>query len=170
MSSHDIKLPPMPEWAVHQNVDNAVQAYAIAAVEADRQRRGEPVVLATFHAIVDECEEHIMQDTRTNQLEIYDEREDAVKAAPDHLSVVPVYVTATEVPLYTAPQPAEPVVKDPLTVPEGWQLVPIEPPEEMLVDAMEASLLGRPSPDDDSYVRSIVKAWCAASPKFGEEE
>ena len=54
--------------------------------------------------------------------------------------------------------------------PEGWQLVPKEPTEDMLVDAMEASLLGRPSADDDSYVRSIVKAWCAAAPKFGEEE
>ena len=54
--------------------------------------------------------------------------------------------------------------------PEGWQLVPKEPTEEMLVDAMEASLLGRPSADDDSYVRSIVKAWCAAAPKFGEEK
>lgn len=53
--------------------------------------------------------------------------------------------------------------------PEGWQLVPNEPTEEMLIDAMEASLLGRPSPDDDSYVRSIVAAWCAAAPKFGEE-
>src|SRR5699024_4131126 len=52
--------------------------------------------------------------------------------------------------------------------PEGWQLVPKEPTEEMLVDAMEASLLGRPSADDDSYVRSIVKALCAAAPKFGE--
>lgn len=54
--------------------------------------------------------------------------------------------------------------------PEGWQLVPKEATEQMLIDAMEASLLGRPSPDDDSYVRSIVAAWCEAAPKFGEEE
>lgn len=294
MNTHDkYELPPLPaSEEVTRQLENAfpwvevhilMVDYARAAIKADRQRRGEPVVLATYHAIVDDSEEHIMQDTLTNQLEIYDEREDAVKAAPDHLSVVPIYVTATEGPLYTTPQPAEPVsktdwsnelsswsdedfirifherpdlanrlrkmlaepvkvprederaakglppyspckpteeewsrltgngrkawgepVKVPrddidikdvreyldawgclahpgvvsllnwyghqLTAPKGWQLVPKEPTEEMLVDAMEASLLGRPSPDDDSYVRRIVKAWCAAAPKFGEEE
>jgi len=91
-------------------------AQQIEGMKAEHKHRGvnsthtlgEPVVLATYHAIVDESEKHIVYDTRTNQLEIYDERVDAVKAAPDHLSVVPVYVTATEGPLYTAPQPAEP--------------------------------------------------------------
>lgn len=33
-----------------------------------------------------------------------------------------------------------------------------KPTEEMLLAGMEASLLGRPSVDDDSYVRSIWEA------------
>lgn len=42
MSKNDIELPPMPEWAIYQRVENAVQAYAIAAIKADRKHRGEP--------------------------------------------------------------------------------------------------------------------------------
>lgn len=149
MSDHDIKLPPLPKGDIAADTcpvmwvhtDQQIESYAREAIKADRQRRGisnecEPVVLATYYAIFDRSEKHIMQDMRTNQLEIYDEREDAVKAAPDHLSVVPVYVTDTEGPLYTAPQPAEPVVKESLTVPDGWQLVPTTPTMEM-VQAME---------------------------------
>lgn len=33
MSKNDIELPPMPEWAVYQNVENAVRAYARVAIE-----------------------------------------------------------------------------------------------------------------------------------------
>lgn len=33
MSKNDIELPPMPRWAVYQNVEDAVQAYARVAIE-----------------------------------------------------------------------------------------------------------------------------------------
>ena len=46
--------------------------------------------------------------------------------------------------------------------PVGWQLIPIEPTEQQIVAAMEASLLGRPSPDDESYVMSIINAYLEA--------
>lgn len=42
----------------------------------------------------------------------------------------------------------------------GWEAPAIRMPytDAMIEDAMEASLLGRPSPDDDTYVRSILDA------------
>lgn len=165
---------------------------------ADRQRRGEPVACFkcghTKHG--GECVNVAPQSAEPDYKQLfeqmcercdyldaklaeYSEREpvawryktstgwhattDAAKAlrVADHRAIEP---------LYSAPQPADTVVKESLTAPDGWQLVPKEPTEEMLINAMEASLLGRPSPDDDSYVRSIVAAWCEAAPKFGEEE
>lgn len=33
MSKNDIELPPMPRWAVYQNAEDAVQAYARVAIE-----------------------------------------------------------------------------------------------------------------------------------------
>lgn len=46
----------------------------------------------------------------------------------------------------------------------GWQLVPIEPTVDMDVDGIEASLLGRPSIDDPTYVHSIYRAMLCAAP------
>lgn len=43
-------------------------------------------------------------------------------------------------------------------IPKGYKLVPIAPTEDMIVHGMEASCLGRPSIDDDAYVRSIWDA------------
>lgn len=52
----------------------------------------------------------------------------------------------------------------------GWQLVPVEPTENQIISAMEASLLGKPSVDDDTYVMSIIESYLSAAPKFGENE
>lgn len=51
----------------------------------------------------------------------------------------------------------------------GWQLVPVEPTENQIISAMEASLLGRPSVDDEAYVMSIIEAYLSAAPKYTGE-
>ena len=53
----DIKLPPLPEGdiyadtcpAIKVHTDQQMENYAREAIKADRQRRSEPVVLATYH-------------------------------------------------------------------------------------------------------------------------
>lgn len=47
---------------------------------------------------------------------------------------------------------------------EGWKLVPVEPTVDMDIAGMEQSVQGRPSVDDESYVRSIWGAMIAAAP------
>lgn len=116
-----------------------------AAIEADRQRRGEPVKVVG--------DDEVLEAMRPS----LDEGDGGYVC-----DMSPMHVIASGRALLARyGQPVES---------EGWQLVPKEPTKEMLINAMEASLLGRPSPDDDSYVRSIVSAWCEAAPKFGEEE
>lgn len=56
------------------------------------------------------------------------------------------------VPLYAAPQP---------TVPADV-MADAELTDDMIVAGMEASVAGRPSVDDDAYVRSIWNAMCGA--------
>lgn len=53
MSKNYIELPTMPEWAMNQRVENAVHAYTIAAIKADRQRRCEPVAWHTEDHLTD---------------------------------------------------------------------------------------------------------------------
>ena len=90
------------------------------------------------------------------------------------------YPEATPVPLYTHPIPCVSPVSDKPScgsqntkyetqIPEGYQLVPIEPTENQIISAMEASLLGRPSVDDDTYVMSIIEAYLSAVPKYTGE-
>lgn len=106
-----IKLPPLPEKSYlgddvsygYESLD--MEEYARAAIEADRQARGEPVMLATYYAVADG--KYIQRDVLTNQLEIYETRQDAVAAAPNHFDVIPISVTATSGPLYEAPQPPQ---------------------------------------------------------------
>lgn len=52
MTTHDIELPPLPQGEYRLSPDSrapalydeeAMEAYARAAIEADRKRRGEPV-------------------------------------------------------------------------------------------------------------------------------
>lgn len=58
-------------------------------------------------------------------------------------------------PLYAQPMPSPLPAKD------------IKPTDDMIEAAMEASLLGRPSPDDEAYVMSIISAYLKAAPKCG---
>ena len=53
-------------------------------------------------------------------------------------------------------------------VPEGFVLVPVAPTESMVVNGMEADVLGRPSVDDSRHVLSIWTAMLAASGAKGE--
>lgn len=62
--------------------------------------------------------------------------------------------------------PKEPYRTTKNHIPDGWQLVPVEPTENQIISAMEASLLGRPSVDDDAYVMSIIEAYLSAAPKY----
>lgn len=55
-----------------------------------------------------------------------------------------------------------------MVVPDGWHLVPVEPTENQIISAMEASLLGRPSVDDEAYVMGIIEAYLSAAPKYTE--
>lgn len=55
-------------------------------------------------------------------------------------------------------------------VPPTHVLVPVEPTDEMFIGGMEADLLGRPSPDDDSHVRGIWNAMLAAAKKEAGHE
>lgn len=95
---NEFDLPPLPgydgridgQWgAFHLGT---MQAYARAAIEADRKRRGEPIKLIHM-AVIDEGDLRMMSGRRAVDCELY--------AMPD-FGRAPV--------LYTAPQPAEPCV------------------------------------------------------------
>lgn len=151
MNTHDIELPPEFQSGNSVPVSQAtikrerMEEILRAAIEADRQRRGEPVKVVS--------DDEVLEAMRPS----LDEGDGGYVC-----DMSPMHVIASGRALLARyGQPVES---------EGWQLVPKEPTKEMLINAMEASLLGRPSPDDDSYVRSIVSAWCEAAPKFGEEE
>lgn len=45
-----------------------------------------------------------------------------------------------------------------------WKSVPVIPTDDMDIAGIEASLLGRASVDDETYVRSIYKAMLDAAP------
>jgi hypothetical protein len=49
------------------------------------------------------------------------------------------------------------------------KLLPEVPTQEMEIDGIEASLLGRPSVDDSTYVNSIYQAMYAAAPDVKDE-
>src|SRR5690606_28364874 len=64
MNTHDIdiELPPLPEWVdwpvtvsemSASEVKEAMQDYALAAIEADRKRRGEPVAFRVMRKTYD---------------------------------------------------------------------------------------------------------------------
>lgn len=50
--------------------------------------------------------------------------------------------------------------------PEGYTIVPIEPTLEMEIAGMEASVMGRASIDDPTYVLSIYRAMIQAAPAW----
>lgn len=72
-----------------------------------------------------------------------------------------------ETPLYTAPQPQP----QPLTVPQGWKLVPLEPTEEMLLKAdgltcIDFRALGECGAFDlEKEITSIYRAMYGAAPE-----
>jgi dihydrofolate reductase (trimethoprim resistance protein) len=88
MNNHDIELPPLPDWfAGYSSADkHVVQAYAYAAIEADRKRRGEPVgYFQNVNSLFPDAEP------------IYEQ------VAGEHVGDSDVF------PLYAKPQPTEPV-------------------------------------------------------------
>jgi hypothetical protein len=97
MNTHDIdiELPPLPEWSKMDNlggmvpseIRQALAAYACAAIEADRKRRGEPVAWYT--------EDHLTDKSATTY--------DPVVAERWRAKGWPVS------PLFQAPRAAEPV-------------------------------------------------------------
>jgi len=107
MNTHDIELPPLPDLPAYSSevfdrevkvvsetmAEQLMHDYARAAVEADRQRRGEPVAWryktsTGWHATTDAAK--------------------ALRVA-DHHAIEP---------LYSAPQPPEPTNKHSLSVDE----------------------------------------------------
>lgn len=91
MNTHDIELPPLPEWAdtTLQGEDrDSLLAWAEAAIEADRQCRGEPVAW-------------LQVDANGRVL--------ATALEPGQMYKSEYDEGAKDVPLYSAPQPAEPV-------------------------------------------------------------
>lgn len=114
------------------------------AIEADRQQRGEPVAWLG-----------VTEDTRYGF-----KRVEVAQWNPGQLPI-------GDHPVYTAPQPADPVVKESLTAPAGWQLVPKVLTEEMHRAAVKA--IQRCHGNDD-FPPTIYAAMLSAAPKFGEEE
>lgn len=54
-----------------------------------------------------------------------------------------------------------------MVVPDGWQLVPVEPTDEMLVSGQEEWVLGkRGAMEDCEESKAIFKAMLAAAPKY----
>ncbi len=66
----------------------------------------------------------------------------------------------------TSPEADKPSVPVSAAAPAEWVRVPREPTDDMLINGMENSCLGRPSVDDDAYVRSIWNAMLAALPSL----
>src|SRR5690606_27460358 len=89
MNTHDIELPPLPPLYIAPSVEpvdypkvaQALMDYARAAIEADRKRRGEPVGYVSPSAIK------------------------RLKAGGN--AIVGGVSQGFDVPIYTAPQPAE---------------------------------------------------------------
>ena len=105
-----IKLPPLPDipaaicpWNHSEGVvKNLLEAYATAAIEADRQARGEPVAWTT-----PDGREPISDAVKESRLDLYEKN--------------------YTVPLYTAPQPQQipegykPNVPEPLKYGGRWK-------------------------------------------------
>lgn len=94
--TQEIKLPPLPcdQGLQDPFIQRSLQAYARAAVEHDRQGRGEPVAINDAYDKVDRFLRNNLDD------DDYAEYSEALDAAS------------------FAPQPADPVVKESLTVAE----------------------------------------------------
>lgn len=98
MNNHDIELPPLPQGEYRLSPDSraptlydeeAMGAYARAAIEADRKRRGEPVAWLYEDELPDNYPYEVM----------------VAYSKVDGVRMFPVYT----------PQPAEPVVNQSLT-------------------------------------------------------
>lgn len=131
----EIKLPPLPRLQVPridadidlmdirrlaQWAEGVAKDYAIAALEAARKARGEPVANALWDAlkVANDALESI-----SNEMTVGDRWTNAGQSLLDALPV-------TRSALASAPQPPQ--------IPEGHKLVPIEPTEEMLRAAYHA--------------------------------
>jgi len=66
--------------------------------------------------------------------------------------------------LYTS-APTMLTAQAPCDIPEGWQLVPIEPTPEMLVDGRDADFEWSVSDDDRNGLSVIYKAMLSAAPE-----
>src|SRR5699024_4328975 len=141
----DIKLPPLPYPQIPGNDYDPkdMQEYARAAIKADRQRRGEPAAYRSWRRDIARWEYH---SKRTEDI--------------------------TCEPLYAAPQSPDPLVKDYLTAPDGWQLVPIEPnsPMEAAAEDYWNGLRYSAFSKSPSTWAGVYGSMLAAAPKFGEEE
>ena len=102
MNTHDIELPPLPEPFTYTRPGKSegalfhaghMQDYAREAIEADRQRRGEPV--AWLYEV----------DGGSGEWEQYLHLFEPLQCSN----------VRNVQPLYAAPQPADPVVKNSLT-------------------------------------------------------
>lgn len=122
MNTHDkIELPPLPEWSKMDNLNGLVPSeirqhlteYATAAVEADRQARGEPVAYRVLRKNFDGqwvSDDRYWRDGQPGK--------DLIKDIQTRSDGWKIEIA------YTTPQPQQ--------IPEGFKLVPIEPTEEML--------------------------------------
>ena len=112
MNTHDIELPPLPEptWVDGEPYwyDRHMEAYALAAIEADRKRRGEPVAW--------------LRNERDGYAgkEIFDPLVILGSAPP-----IKTANGATYSPVFTAPQPAEPVGEVVVTKDEHGRIVAV---------------------------------------------
>lgn len=148
---NEIKLPPLPYPQIPGNDYTAkdMHDYARAAIEADRQARGEPVYAFRRKGLADfaTCTKERFDELSDNQL--FDTR---------------IFYTTPQPPQIPEGYRLQPLsefdaMMDTRTIPEGYKLMPIEPTLSMIAAA-------RLHHEGEAYLPvSLYKAMLEAAPE-----
>lgn len=121
----EAKLPELPKRRAYSDScfnEEDMRSYALAAIEADRNKRAEPVALTDYHRIMlKSCADWL--DARSNTVWAEQSR---------HQHLMREYADDIRSLLASAQQVA----------PEGYVLVPVEPTEEMCAELARLAGIG----------------------------